>query len=116
MGTGIAQVAATAGHDVILYDNNPDALGRARQKLAAILKRLVEKGKMDDPTADGILNRIQFEDSIFAYKDTGLVKISGQSQAASRLPQNYLCPSLFYERLFCLAPDGSIKFRGIKMK
>ena len=73
MGTGIAQVAATAGHDVILYDNNPDALGRARQKLAAILKRLVEKGKMDEPTADGILNRIQFEDSIFAYKDTGLV-------------------------------------------
>ena len=29
MGTGIAQVAATAGHDVILFDKNPDALKRA---------------------------------------------------------------------------------------
>lgn len=43
MGSGIAQVAATAGHDVLLYDNNPDALKRARAKLEKILARLVEK-------------------------------------------------------------------------
>ena len=31
MGAGIAQVLATAGHEVILYDNNPQALDRAEQ-------------------------------------------------------------------------------------
>ena len=39
MGTGIAQVAATAGHSVVLYDNNPAALDRARASLEKILNR-----------------------------------------------------------------------------
>ena len=73
MGTGIAQVAATAGHDVFLYDNNPDALGRARQKLEAILNRLVEKGKLEEAAAAKILQKVQFVDSIFAYKGADLV-------------------------------------------
>ena len=33
MGTGIAQVAATAGHEVVLYDNNSAAWG-GREKPA----------------------------------------------------------------------------------
>ena len=48
MGAGIAQVAATAGHEVLLYDNNPSALEVAKNKLLKILNRLVEKGRMDD--------------------------------------------------------------------
>ncbi len=36
MGSGIAQVAATAGHNVLIYDNNPDALARSRSKLAKL--------------------------------------------------------------------------------
>ncbi len=73
MGTGIAQVAASSGHEVILYDSNPDALTRASQKLQKILNRLVEKGRLDDRTAKAIFGRIYFVDSIFAYRDCGLV-------------------------------------------
>lgn len=73
MGSGIAQVAATAGHEVFLYDNNPAALERARGNLRNILSRLVEKGKMSRETADGIFGRISFVDSMYAYQDAGLV-------------------------------------------
>ena len=30
MGSGIAQIDATAGHEVLIYDNNPDALSRSK--------------------------------------------------------------------------------------
>ncbi|MCB0662849.1 MAG: NAD(P)-binding domain-containing protein, partial [Saprospiraceae bacterium] len=73
MGKGIAQVAATAGNDVILYDNNPTALGRARDDIQRILNRLVEKGKMTDEEAKGIFGRIYFVDSIYDYRDCELV-------------------------------------------
>lgn len=73
MGSGIAQVAATAGHEVYLYDNNPDALNRASQKLQKILNRQVEKGRMDDATVKAIFGRIYFVDNMYAYKDAGLV-------------------------------------------
>ncbi len=73
MGTGIAQVAATAGHEVILFDTQPEALQRASQNLQRILNRLVEKGRLDDPTAKAVFGRIYFADGLEAYKDCGLV-------------------------------------------
>ncbi len=73
MGSGIAQVAATAGHEVILYDNNPDALQRASEKLLKILNRLVEKGRIDDAAAKAIFGRIYFVDNLYAYRECGLI-------------------------------------------
>ena len=73
MGAGIAQVAATAGHEVILYDTNPIALEKASQKLQKILNRLVEKGRLDDATAKAIFGRIYFVDDMKAYQDCGLI-------------------------------------------
>jgi len=73
MGTGIAQVAATAGHEVLIFDNNPAALETASTKLQKILNRLVEKGRLDDPQAKAIFGRIYFVDELSAYKDAGLV-------------------------------------------
>ncbi|MEM1216499.1 MAG: 3-hydroxyacyl-CoA dehydrogenase NAD-binding domain-containing protein, partial [Bacteroidota bacterium] len=43
MGSGIAQVAATAGCQVQLFDTVADALTRSRTQLAKIMARLVEK-------------------------------------------------------------------------
>ena len=73
MGSGIAQVAATAGHEVYLFDNNQDALNRASQSLQKILNRLVEKGRIDDATAKAIFGRIYLVDNMTAYADCGLV-------------------------------------------
>ena len=47
MGSGIAQVAATAGCQVRLYDTNQIALNKAKESLEKILNRLIEKGRID---------------------------------------------------------------------
>lgn len=60
MGSGIAQVAAQAGHTVIVYDLQPAALQRAAEGLRATLNKLVEKGRMTTPEADALLERIQY--------------------------------------------------------
>ncbi|MEL6635138.1 MAG: 3-hydroxyacyl-CoA dehydrogenase NAD-binding domain-containing protein [Bacteroidota bacterium] len=73
MGTGIAQVAAAAGHEVRLYDNNPEALKRASDKLQKILHRLVEKGRMEAAESEALFARIQFVDNTYAYAECGLV-------------------------------------------
>jgi len=73
MGSGIAQVAATAGHTVYLYDNNPDALQRSREKLAKIMSRLVEKERLTAEEAEQIQERIQYVDSLYDFKDPGII-------------------------------------------
>ncbi len=73
MGLGIAQVAATAGHQVDLYDNNPEALKNAWNKLNAILSRLVEKGKIDAAEQKAILGRVNLVESLFDIKNCKLV-------------------------------------------
>jgi len=73
MGSGIAQVAATAGHEVILFDNNKEALTRASEKLQKILNRQVEKGRMTDAEAKGIFGRIYMVENMSAYADCGLI-------------------------------------------
>ena len=73
MGSGIAQVAATAGHDVLLYDTNPEALHQSGVKLLKILNRLVEKGRMDDPTAKAIFGRIYRVEQLSAFNECDLI-------------------------------------------
>ncbi len=73
MGAGIAQVAATAGHDVILVDKYPQALEIAQQKLQKILNRLVEKERLDDATAKAIFGRIYFVENLDTFSECGLV-------------------------------------------
>jgi len=73
MGSGIAQVAATAGHEVLLFDTNAAALQKSGEKLQKILNRLVEKGRIDDATAKGIFGRIYRIDNFSSFKDCDLV-------------------------------------------
>jgi 3-hydroxybutyryl-CoA dehydrogenase len=62
MGSGIAQVAATFGHTVILHDKNIEALEKAQNQLIKILSRLVEKGKISEQQKDDILTNIIFSE------------------------------------------------------
>ncbi|MEI8278210.1 MAG: 3-hydroxyacyl-CoA dehydrogenase NAD-binding domain-containing protein [Bacteroidota bacterium] len=71
MGAGIAQVAATAGHRVVLYDNNTDALDKAKDSLTATLQKLQEKGKL--ASADEILQRFTFASDITSFAACGLI-------------------------------------------
>ncbi len=60
MGTGIAQVAAQAGHEVCITDSNPKALERSATSLESTLNKLAERGKLRTEEAADILGRIGF--------------------------------------------------------
>ena len=59
MGAGIAQVAAQAGHRVVLCDARAEALSRAKAGMEKALARLVEKGRLSAAAAADTLARVQ---------------------------------------------------------
>jgi 3-hydroxybutyryl-CoA dehydrogenase len=75
MGSGIAQVAATAGHPVVLSDAASGAAAKARSSIAKGLDGQVAKEKLTRDRADQILGRIDFQDrnDVSAYAGCGLV-------------------------------------------
>ena len=70
MGQGIAQIAATAGHGVVLVDRDQAALDRA--VLTRILNRLVEKGRLAAGEPDRILSRIETASEVQSCASCGL--------------------------------------------
>ncbi|WP_028871532.1 3-hydroxyacyl-CoA dehydrogenase NAD-binding domain-containing protein [Psychroserpens burtonensis] len=72
MGSGIAQVAATAGCKVKLYDTNQAALDKAKAALEKILVRLIEKGRIDSEEKIRIQSNISYVDSLKALGDSHL--------------------------------------------
>lgn len=73
MGSGIAQVAAMAGHKVSVYDNNAAALQKAEANLKATLAKLVEKQKIDEDKANSIIANTHYTSSLNDFKDCGLI-------------------------------------------
>ena len=73
MGAGIAQVAATNGHKVCLYDSFEGAIETAETKLKKILDRLVEKERFTQQDNEAILGRINFTKDIKDVSGSGLV-------------------------------------------
>jgi 3-hydroxybutyryl-CoA dehydrogenase len=59
MGAGIAQVAASAGHEVLLFDTRLDAADKAIAAIGATYAKLVEKGRMSALEADGARARLR---------------------------------------------------------
>ena len=77
MGSGIAQVAAAAGHRVMLGDADAAAVVQARAAIARAVARDVEKGRLDQRGADALVGRITDAPSpatgYSAFADCGLV-------------------------------------------
>ncbi|MEM0938335.1 MAG: 3-hydroxyacyl-CoA dehydrogenase NAD-binding domain-containing protein [Bacteroidota bacterium] len=73
MGTGIAQVAATASWNVVVNDTQIEALEKSSLYLANRIGRLVEKNKIDKETASKILGRINFSEDLRYFENSDLV-------------------------------------------
>jgi 3-hydroxybutyryl-CoA dehydrogenase len=71
MGSGIAQVAAMAGHSVIVYDSFPASLQKSASNIRTALTKLQEKGKLND--AENVLSGIKFTDALADFTDCSLV-------------------------------------------
>jgi len=73
MGSGIAQVAAQAGYDVVLRDLSGDALTRARAGIEKSYARFVDKGTLAATDRDAALERIATTTDIEAAADAEIV-------------------------------------------
>ena len=73
MGRGIAQLAAQAGNEVVLYDISDQALSNSQEKLTKILNRLVEKGKISDQESVATFGRIYHTSDLSALEGADLV-------------------------------------------
>ncbi|MGF1555577.1 3-hydroxyacyl-CoA dehydrogenase NAD-binding domain-containing protein [Paucihalobacter sp.] len=72
MGSGIAQVAATSGCKVKLYDTNRSALNKAEAALEKILLRLIEKGRIDSEEKNRIQSNIDYVQNLKDLSDSDL--------------------------------------------
>jgi 3-hydroxybutyryl-CoA dehydrogenase len=73
MGAGIAQVAASAGHTVRLFDTRPEAVDKAIDGIAKGFAKLVEKGRMSGQEAELARARLQPMRALDEARDAALV-------------------------------------------
>lgn len=73
MGIGIAQVAATSGCEVFLYDQNSAQTEKSLASLKKVLTRLVEKQKISTEKSEDIFTKIKPCSELQDFKDCDLV-------------------------------------------
>ena len=100
MGSGIAQVSAIAGHDVILRDITDEAVGKGRGAIEASLARFAEKGAISAEDAQAALARI-----------TGTTDLDGAAEAdiiVEAIIEEVDLKAALFADLDRLAPQGAI--------
>jgi 3-hydroxybutyryl-CoA dehydrogenase len=78
MGSGIAQVAARHGHEVVVVDSSAEALERARADAEKSMRREVEKGRLGEAEARAAIGRLRYAGrqgagGMDGFRDCGLV-------------------------------------------
>src|SRR5258705_13991918 len=73
MGSGIAQVAASAGYDTIVRDVSKEFLDRGRAVIEKSLAKLVEKGKLEASDRDATLKRLTFTTAVADLRQSDIV-------------------------------------------
>ena len=73
MGSGIAEVSAREGNDVIVHEINAEAAEAARARIEKSLARALERGKLDEAGREEILGRITMSTDISEQADRQLV-------------------------------------------
>lgn len=71
MGSGIGEVFALKGHEVILYDTFPQALEKAMKNIRWSVEKLAEKGKVKDPQE--VMSRITTTGSLTSISDRDMI-------------------------------------------
>lgn len=73
MGTGIAQISAQSGYEVILYDIAEPMLQKSKANIEKGIAKLVQKGKMSAEIGDEVIARLLFTTVLETVKDVDLV-------------------------------------------
>ncbi len=85
MGTGIAQVAAAVGCDVVLLDAQIDWARRGLERLGATLEKLVQKGKLEAEKRSALLGRIRIGDGYSSLVDCDFIIEAAPEKQALKL-------------------------------
>jgi len=97
MGSGIAEVSAKAGFQVLVREVDPSALERGRERIVRSLDRAVQKEKATPEERDAALGRISFTTEVEALSDRDLVveAIVEELEAKNRLfaTLDPICPA-----------------------
>lgn len=73
MGAGIAQVAASAGYQVVLYDAIPEVPEKALSQMVARLEKQIAKGSATAEQLEGVKSNIQCAGELSAFSDAEFV-------------------------------------------
>jgi 3-hydroxybutyryl-CoA dehydrogenase len=73
MATGIAEVSAKAGYDVVVRGRSLAKAEKAKAKVAASLDKAVDRGKLDASDRDAALDRVVPTDDVADFGDCDLV-------------------------------------------
>jgi len=73
MGSGIAQVAATNGHRVLMYEMDNSAVERSKSNLEKILNRLIEKTRITEEDKHSIQSAIHFVSGLKDLSECSLI-------------------------------------------
>ena len=73
MGNGIAQVAARAGHDVVLRDVSEESLERGMKAIDRSLQRDVDKGRLQEEEKRAVVGRIRTTTALEDLSGAGFV-------------------------------------------
>jgi 3-hydroxybutyryl-CoA dehydrogenase len=73
MGSGIAEVCARTGYEVLVREVDDEAVERARARLTTSLGRAVRAGKFTDADRDAALARLSFTTELVDLADRGVV-------------------------------------------
>jgi 3-hydroxybutyryl-CoA dehydrogenase len=103
MGSGIAQVLAIAGHEVVCRDLSDEVLEAAREGVDGGrfgVRSAVERGKLTSEEADAALARLTFTTELEPAVDVDLI--------IEAVPENLGLKVKFWRELDGLAPDHTI--------
>jgi 3-hydroxybutyryl-CoA dehydrogenase len=73
MGSGIAQISAQSGYEVVLYDIADQAVEKANKVISTQFAKMVEKGKLTESNKAEILERLTFTTDLTAISDCDLI-------------------------------------------
>jgi 3-hydroxybutyryl-CoA dehydrogenase len=100
MGSGIAQVAATAGYDTIVRDVSREIWDRARAGVEKSLAKLVEKGKLPAASRDAALKRLTFT--------TASAELKGCDIIVEAVTEDLALKNALWQELDALCGPGTI--------
>ncbi len=98
MGAGIAQVCATSGFSVVLYDAFPEVLPKARARIEQDTDRLVERGRLDPETRARALRELR--------TTAALEELAGCDLVVEAAPEDLALKKDLFAKLAAVAPGA----------